>query len=345
MKSENKNHGAGQSAKRTMSASHERKQSDKPAAAADITQLTGIATYDQQTGSFLFEPSDVAYGRLQGYILHGVGQQLTDGTLLFNPVTRKRYQGLRIAKLPHGWVNMTRNANIYLALSVPMNHRGDVGLTLYTEAADAAIAVNKFLRNVACNCGKPIDQLTWDDVAANAAFLGTKSQKDLLGNEKTKSERGEKPFGDAAPETNSQRCEETSSKTSQEVERRNVEEAKRQFEEAIQDYLDTEGVGDNNTTTDHIIYFGIQAQAEGYVAERTSTRSVKEPNDGSTDDAPFSEDLTQGGEVLPTVRRERSDYNYKKQNNCNCTTTGASKSKSSRSKHTDNQHFRIGGDC
>ena len=171
---------------------------------------------------------------------------------------------------------------------------------------------------------------------------------------------------------------EASSKASLETERRKVEEAKRQFEDAIEDYLssddaapemesqrceeasskrdcptdesgqdhlDTEGVGDNNTTTDHIIYFGIQAQAEGYVAERTSTRSVKEPNDGSTDDAPFSEDLTQGGEVLPTVRRERSDYNYKKQNNCNCTTTGASKSKSSRSKHTDNQHFRIGWDC
>ncbi len=99
------------------------------------------------------------------------------------------------------------------------------------------------------------------------------------------------------------------------------------------------------TTTDHIIYFGIQAQAEGYVAERTSTRRVKDPNDGDADEAPYSDDLTQGGEVLPTVRREQGDYNYKKQNNCNCTTTGASKGKSSRSKHADNQHFRIGGDC
>ena len=325
-----------------------KKHSDKPHAAADITQLTGIATYDRQTGSFLFEPSDVAYGRLQGYILHGVGQQLTDGTLLFNPVTQKRYRGLRIAKLPHGWVNMTKNGNIYLALSVPMSHRGDVGLTLYEESTEAAVKVQRFLRDMEFRCGKPTDQLTWDDVVANAAFLGTssetKSQKDkktLSEAERRKVEEANRQFedaiedylafGDAAPEMESQRCEEASSKRDCPT------------DESGQDHLGVEGVGD--ITTDHIIYFGIQAQAEGYVAERTSTRRVKDPNGSGTDDAPYSEDLTQGGEVLPTVRRERSDYSYKKQNNCNCNATGASNGKTTQGKHVSNQHLTRRGDC
>ena len=221
--------------------------------------------------------------------------------------------------------------------------------TLYNEAADAAIAVNKFLRNVACNCGKPIDQLTWDDVAANADFLGTKSRKDYLGDEKTKSERGEKHFGDAAPEMNSQRYEEASSKRDCPT------------DESGQDHLGAEGVGDNSsqnhcgvyserdegastTTTDHIIYFGIQAQAEGYVAERTSTRRVKDPNGpkGSTDEAPFSEDLTQGGEVLPTVQRNQNDISNR---NCYRTADGGKNGKPGSRKRSNNQDFRVGGDC
>ena len=355
-----------------------KKHSDKPQAAADITQLTGIATYDEATHSFLFEPSDVAYGRLEGHILHGVGQQLTDGTLLFNPVTQKRYRGLRIAKLPHGWVNMTRNGNIYLALSVPMSQRGDVGLTLYEEAADAAIAANNFLRTMSTLCGKLTSQLTWDDVVAIAAFSETSSKTKSLRGKKTKSERGGKPFGDAAPEVESQRCEETSSKASLQVESQNLEEANRLFEDAIEDHLafgdaapevesqrceeasskrdcptgesgqdhcGVDDVGDNNTTTDHIIYFGIQAQAEGYVAERTSTRRVKDPNgpNGSgTDEAPYSEDLTQGGEVLPTVRRNQNDISSA---TCHHSVGGAKKGKTGGSKRSSNQDFRVGGDC
>ena len=106
-----------------------------------------------------------------------------------------------------------------------------------------------------------------------------------------------------------------------------------------------------STTTDHIIYFGIQAQTEGYVAERTSTRRVKNPNgpNGSgTDEAPYSEDLTQGGEMLPAVRREHSDNSYEHNNsngNCYHTASGGKKGKTRNNMHADNQYFTKQCDC
>ena len=328
---------------RTDNASRNRKQSDKPQAdGPEVMQLIGIITYDMRTNSFLFEPSDCVDDRVTAFTRHGVAQRLTSGAVVFNPDgPRKRYVGLRITGMPHGRVNLTESNKLNVVISVPLNEGGDVADTILRDSQMAVRAVRKFLSHMTRLTGKPVCQLTRDEIISRAAI------ESLYGDEKTPSGTESRnleeanrlfedaiedhlAFGDAAPEVESLRCEEASSKRDCPT------------DESGQNHCGVNDVGDNNTTTDHIIYFGIQAQAEGYVAERTTTRRVKDPNGSGTDEAPYSEDLTQGGEVLPTVRRERSDKD-RTLNKKNCDKTNNPKRNSAgRWKHSDSQGF-VGG--
>ncbi len=157
-------------------------------------------------------------------------------------------------------------------------------------------------------------------------------------------------FAGAAPKTESRRCEETSSKpdsrTSGMRQNRFVSE-KEGDENLLQNHLDLEREGDKGasttTTSDRIIYFGIRTQAEGYVAEHTETRRGNSPMSGNADgEVPYSEDLTQGGEVLPSAGRNQNDISN---NDCYHSADGRTKGKTGGSKHSNRQGFSIGGDC
>ncbi len=113
--------------------------------AADISQLTGTATYDHLTGTFLFDPSDVAFGRMDGCIAHGVGWRLTDGTFQFAPEPRLRARSRLILKLPHGRLSRTVHDEVQLTLKFRMTEPLDIPAHLGAECLTAVEALDGYL--------------------------------------------------------------------------------------------------------------------------------------------------------------------------------------------------------
>ena len=80
----------------------------------------GVACWGHDEQHFTFLPDDPVEGRCQKYRLPGVGQQLEDGTFVFQPraALPQRAQSVLICQLPHGRLSLTRDHAIQLTLKM-----------------------------------------------------------------------------------------------------------------------------------------------------------------------------------------------------------------------------------
>ena len=107
-------------------------------------QLGGIAFYDESK-YFLFSPDEPVPDVVQRMRrMHGVAQQMTDGTFDFVAQPRVKAQSTLIKKLAHGRVSLTKDNAIQLTLKVMRNENINIAETIAAEAADAADAIAIF---------------------------------------------------------------------------------------------------------------------------------------------------------------------------------------------------------
>ena len=107
-------------------------------------QLGGIAFYDESK-YFLFSPDEPVPDVVQRMRrMHGVAQQMTDGTFDFVALPRLKSQSTLIKKLAHGRVSLTKDNAIQLTLKVMRNENINIAETIAAEAADAADAIAIF---------------------------------------------------------------------------------------------------------------------------------------------------------------------------------------------------------
>ena len=76
--------------------------------------------------------------------MHGVAQQMTDGTFDFVAQPRVKAQSQLIKKLAHGRVSLTKDNAIQLTLKVMRNENINIAETIAAEAAEAADAIAIF---------------------------------------------------------------------------------------------------------------------------------------------------------------------------------------------------------
>lgn len=104
-------------------------------------QLGGQAYYDG-SNYFLFSPDDPTPDIVQRMRrMHGVAQQMTDGTFDFVPTPRAKPQSLLIKKLAHGRVSMTKDKSIQLTLKVAPGENINIAQAIAVESAEAADAI------------------------------------------------------------------------------------------------------------------------------------------------------------------------------------------------------------
>ena len=107
-------------------------------------QLNGQAYYDE-SNYFMFSPDDPTPDLVQRMRrMHGVAQQMTDGTFDFVPTPRVRAQSQLIKKLAHGRVSMTKDKAIQLTLKVTSSENINIAQAIAVENAEAAEAILNF---------------------------------------------------------------------------------------------------------------------------------------------------------------------------------------------------------
>ena len=107
-------------------------------------QLGGMAFYDDSR-CFMFSPDEPVPDVVQRMRrMHGVAQQMTDGTFDFVAQPRTKSQSTLIKKLAHGRVSLTKDNAIQLTLKVMRNQNINIAETIAAEAADAADAIAVF---------------------------------------------------------------------------------------------------------------------------------------------------------------------------------------------------------
>ena len=107
-------------------------------------QLGGMAFYDDSR-CFMFSPDEPVPDVVQRMRrMHGVAQQMTDGTFDFVAQPRTKSQSTLSKKLAHGRVSLTKDNAIQLTLKVMRNENINIAETIAAEAADAADAIAVF---------------------------------------------------------------------------------------------------------------------------------------------------------------------------------------------------------
>ena len=107
-------------------------------------QLGGMAFYDDSR-CFMFSPDEPVPDVVQRMRrMHGVAQQMTDGTFDFVAQPRTKSQSTLIKKLAHGRVSLTKDNAIQLTLKVMRNENINIAETIAAEAADAADSIAVF---------------------------------------------------------------------------------------------------------------------------------------------------------------------------------------------------------
>ena len=107
-------------------------------------QLGGMAFYDDSK-CFMFSPDEPVPDVVQRMRrMHGVAQQMTDGTFDFVAQPLVKAQSTLIKKLAHGRVSLTKDNAIQLTLKVMRNENINIAETIAAEAADAADAIAVF---------------------------------------------------------------------------------------------------------------------------------------------------------------------------------------------------------
>lgn len=104
-------------------------------------QLGGIAFYDESK-YFLFSPDESVPDKVQRMRrMHGVAQQMTDGTFDFVAQPRVKSQSKLIRKLAHGRVSLTKDKAIQLTLKVTPSENINIAQAIAIESAEAADAI------------------------------------------------------------------------------------------------------------------------------------------------------------------------------------------------------------
>ena len=107
-------------------------------------QLGGMAFYDESR-CFMFSPDEPVPDVVQRMRrMHGVAQQMTDGTFDFVAQPRTKAQSTLIKKLAHGRVSLTKDNAIQLTLKVMRNENINIAEAIAAEAAEAADAIAIF---------------------------------------------------------------------------------------------------------------------------------------------------------------------------------------------------------
>ena len=107
-------------------------------------QLGGMAFYDESK-YFLFSPDDSVPDKVQRMRrMHGVAQQMTDGTFDFVAQPRVRSQSQLIRKLAHGRVSKTKDGAIQLTLKITANENINIAQAIAVESAEATDAIVKY---------------------------------------------------------------------------------------------------------------------------------------------------------------------------------------------------------
>ena len=107
-------------------------------------QRGGIAFYDESK-YFLFSPDDSVPDKVQRMRrMHGVAQQMTDGTFDFVAQPRVKSQSKLIRKLAHGRVSKTKDGAIQLTLKITANENINIAQAIAVESAEATDAIVKY---------------------------------------------------------------------------------------------------------------------------------------------------------------------------------------------------------
>ena len=107
-------------------------------------QLGGIAFYDESK-YFLFSPDEPVPDVVQRMRrMHGVAQQMTDGTFDFVAQPRQKSQSKLIRKLAHGRVSKTKDGAIQLTLKIFADEQINVAEAIMKESEEAARAFISF---------------------------------------------------------------------------------------------------------------------------------------------------------------------------------------------------------
>lgn len=87
---------------------------------SDITKgvsFGGLAYFDEGN-FFMFAPDTRVVGATPRFRVHGVAQQMTDGTFDFVPTRRRKSNARLLMKLAHGRVSKLKNGAIRLTLTI-----------------------------------------------------------------------------------------------------------------------------------------------------------------------------------------------------------------------------------
>ncbi len=107
-------------------------------------QLGGMAFYDDSR-CFMFSPDEPVPDVVQRMRrMHGVAQQMTDGTFDFVALPRVKAQSTLIKKLAHGRVSLTKDNAIQLTLKVMPDENVNIGQAIAVESAEAVDAIVDF---------------------------------------------------------------------------------------------------------------------------------------------------------------------------------------------------------
>ena len=107
-------------------------------------QLGGMAFYDDSK-CFMFSPDEPVPDVVQRMRrMHGVAQQMTDGTFDFVAQPRVKAQSTLIKKLAHGRVRLTKDTAIQLPLKVMPDENVNIGQAIAVESAEAVDAIVDF---------------------------------------------------------------------------------------------------------------------------------------------------------------------------------------------------------
>ena len=112
--------------------------------ACQHVQLGGMAFYDESK-YFMFSPDEPVPDVVRRMRrMHGVAQQMTDGTFDFVAQPRVRSQSQLIRKLAHGRVSLTKDKAIQLTLKVMSDENIKIAETIAAEAAEGANALIEY---------------------------------------------------------------------------------------------------------------------------------------------------------------------------------------------------------
>lgn len=107
-------------------------------------QLGGMAFYDDSR-CFMFSPDEPVPDVVQRMRrMHGVAQQMTDGTFDFVAQPRVKAQSTLIKKLAHGRVSLTKDNAIQLTLKVMPDENVNISQAIAVESAEAVDAIVDF---------------------------------------------------------------------------------------------------------------------------------------------------------------------------------------------------------